>query len=168
MKMPKRQRPPLRLILRAASEIPRAIALGCIPVLLSTETQEQFEKIFEWLLAAPLLVDYYMKLLIAFGVVGVCTYLWRFGSSRHQTVWGAIHRFFGDIGGSLLTAIRTGLGAIMGFMLVWPWMEAKTLTVANYLEMLFLMVVLLGVCVLISILEETLRDPKEISRTGKI
>jgi len=163
----KRKPVPIQFKRRMAREIPRAIALGTIPVLLNAQSTEQFNQIFELLLAAPFLLDYYMWLAAMFFVVGVAQFLVRFRSERHQGWLNSLHRFFADIGGSFLTAIRTGLGAIIGFLLIWRVLEPASITPKDVASTLFWVIFLTALCAGFALLEETLRNPREAARKDK-
>lgn len=82
-------------------------------------------------------------------------------SARYQRWLDAVHLFLGDIGGSFLTAGRTGLGAILGFLTVWHWVEPDSLSAENVIRTLVTVFSLTLLSVMLTLGEETLKDPKQ-------
>lgn len=113
------------------------------------------------LLATPFLMGYYVCLCVAFALAAVFKYKWRFESARHQRWLDALHQFLGEIGGSFLTAARTGLGAILGFLVVWYWVEPDSLSAENVIRTLFIVASLTAVSTMLALGEETFKDPKQ-------
>lgn len=163
----KRKPVPIYFGRRMVREIPRALALGTIPVMLNAQSSEKFNEIFALLLAAPFFLHYYLSLLLAFVIVGLSQFLMRFQSERYQGWLNTLHSFFADIGGSFLTAMRTGLGAIIGFLIIWRVLEPQSITVKAAISTLFFVLLLTVICAAFALLEETLRNPREAARRDK-
>lgn len=151
----------LKLISRSLREVWISFALGGVPVILSSDTSGNFKKMFDLLLTDPELLSYYAVLLIMFGMSAVIQYKWRFNSQRHQDKLFRLHRFLAEIGSSFLTAGRTGLGAIIGFMTVWWWVEPASINVLNFIKTLVYISFLLLFCVFLSIGDDALKNPRQ-------
>ncbi len=157
----KKTRPKLNVVARASRELALAFALGGVPVLLNSESSAQFKAMLDLLLAAPFLMGYYAWLCLAFAVAAIVKYKWRFMSARYQRWLDAVHLFLGDIGGSFLTAGRTGLGAILGFLTVWHWVEPDSVSAENITRTLVMVVGLTLLSVMLALGEEMFKDPKQ-------
>ncbi|WP_024656085.1 hypothetical protein N027_11620 [Pseudomonas syringae USA007] len=157
----KKTRPKLNVVARASRELALAFALGGVPVLLNSESSAQFKAMLDLLLAAPFLMGYYAWLCLAFSVAAIVKYKWRFMSARYQRWLDAVHLFLGDIGGSFLTAGRTGLGAILGFLTVWHWVEPDSVSAENITRTLVMVVGLTLLSVMLALGEEMFKDPKQ-------
>lgn len=157
----KKIRPKLHIVARISRELALAFALGGVPVLLNSESSTQFKAMLDLLLTAPFLMGYYACLCLAFAMAAIFKYKWRFMSARYQCWLDAVHLFLGDIGGSFLTAGRTGLGAILGFLTFWHWVEPDSLSTANVIRTLVMVVSLTLLSMMLALGEETLKDPKQ-------
>lgn len=151
----------LKLMSRSLREVCISFALGGVPVILSSDTSDNFKKMLDLLLTAPELLNYYAVLLLIFGMSAVIQFKWRFNSQRHQENLFRLHRFLAEIGSCFLTAGRTGLGAIIGFISVWWWVEPSSIDVFNLVKTLVYVSFLLFFCVFLSIGEDALKNPRQ-------
>jgi hypothetical protein len=150
---------------RAIREIALAFTLGGVPVILNSETSAQLKATIDLLLAAPFLISYYVALLTLFFTAAIVSFKWRFNSSQNQARLMAIHRFLGEVGGSFLTAGRTGLGAMLGFTVVWHATEPDSLTLKNIVETAWIILCMTALCITLASAEEVLRDPRRSATT---
>lgn len=93
-----------------------AFFIGSLPLL--TTSPEEVSVLVTALLP-PELMAYYVYLLIAFAIVSIFTLRVTFRSFHLIGRSREVHTFFINVGGSLLTACRAALGAMIGDLLVW-------------------------------------------------
>ncbi|PNG32251.1 hypothetical protein A1395_22380 [Pseudomonas protegens] len=117
-------------IRRARGELTYAFFLGTPPVLACTSSKE-VSGLVDALLAAPALMSYYLWLLFAFGFVSIFIFRVTFRAFHLIRRSREVHSFFINIGGSLLTAFRAALGAMMGYLMVWCYRDVESMSVAG-------------------------------------
>ena len=129
-------------------ELFTGVALGAIPVLIYSNTSLELKEITESLLAAEHLIDYAFYLLLIHVVISLIV-------TRHFKTDSAIakinylYRVSTEIGNCFLTIIRTGFGAILGYMVVTALRLPEGMTVLMYFSATFdaLYVLLIASCV---------------------
>ncbi|MFP3995159.1 MULTISPECIES: hypothetical protein [unclassified Pseudomonas] len=155
--------PKFGFIRRARRELTYAFFLGTPPFLACASSQEVSELV-NALLAAPALMSYYLWLLFAFGLVSIFIFRVTFRAYRLIQKSREVHSFFVNIGGSLLTAFRAALGAMMGYLMVWCYRDVESMSVAGTAGVLGYACIALAVCVWLAWTDETLRNPHAVSR----
>lgn len=151
--------------LRTAREISYAFFIGALPVLTCT-TAEEVNALVNTLLAAPPLMKYYLWLLFAFAAVSIFT--WRSTYRSFELIGKSreLHRFFVNIGGSLLMAFRAALGAMIGFLLAWWYRDLEGMSVDGVVSVIGYAMFTLVVSVMLAWTDDVLRDPQAASRAG--
>lgn len=145
----------------SAKEMLIGMVLGGLPVILNAHSAENPKEVLEILLATPFFIYYYGWLFALLMVLGVIIFRWWFHSIKHQGWLVKMHRFVSEVGAGLLTIARTGLGAMLGFMMVWYWVEPSTLNMPNFVQTLLLAVFTSFVCACLSDLDQVLKDPRK-------
>jgi hypothetical protein len=139
------------------SEIFVGFLLGGIPAIANSETRESFKKIFDALLTAEPLITWYGILLLALILLTAFKWKLRFMSNTVQNILVWVLKIAAEVGTSFLTALRTGLGAMLGFMIVWHTAEPETLTLGNWLGLLILFASTLFITGVISLLHDAIQ-----------
>ena len=75
-----------------------------------------------------------------------------------------LHAFFINIGGSLLTAFRAALGAMIGFLIAWCFRDVEEMSAAGVAGAIGYAALTLVVCVGLAWADELLRNPHAVSR----
>lgn len=156
----KRPRPKIHMFRRCMKELVFCFLLGAVPVLAHSESPESLDAIMGGLLASPFFLRYYALLLLLFMMVAVFQFFCRFGNERHQAQLMRLHRLLGEVSSSLVGAIRTGAGAIVGFGIVWNALEPQSLTPPNVFTTLDALGVLIVAAAALAIGEEAAKNPR--------
>ena len=99
------------------NELFTGVALGTIPVLLYSNSPRDLKRITESLLAADHLIDYaFYLLLIHIAISFIITRHFKTDSAIARINY--LYKASTEPGGCFLTIIRTGLGAIVGYIVV--------------------------------------------------
>ena len=72
-------------------------------------------------------------------------------------------RFFVNVGGSLLTACRAALGAMIGFLGVWCYRAVEDVSAGGVYAVISYASLTLMFCIGLAWTDETLRDPHAVS-----
>lgn len=163
MQLNKRLRPKLHMFRRCLMEVVISFLLGAVPVLAHSESAKALKEILDVLLASTFFMYYFAALFLAFMVAALIQYFWRFGNERHQAGLLALHNILGNVGAGFLSAMRTGAGAIMGFLIVWHSLEPETMTLGSVARTVFMVVILIYISAVLALGEEALRDPRGTS-----
>lgn len=147
---------------RAAREVIYALFIGALPLLIST-SPEEVSALVTALLAAPELMAYYVYLLIAFAIVSVFTLRVTFRSLHLIGKSREVHAFFVNVGGSLLTACRAALGAMIGYLGVWCYRAVEDVSAGGVYAVVSYASLTLMFCIGLAWTDETLRDPHAVS-----
>lgn len=148
---------------RALRELVYAFFLGSLPFF-ACKSSKEVSDLVNALLAAPILMSYYLGLLFAFGFVSIFILKVTFRLYHLIRKSREVHSFFVNIGGSLLTAFRAALGAMMGYLMVWSYRDVESMSVAGTSGVVRYAFMTLLVCVWLAWTDETLRNPHAISR----
>lgn len=148
---------------RVRRELTYAFFIGSLPLLACT-TAAEVTSLVNALLAAPQLMEYYVYLLSAFVIVSLS--IWRTTFRKYLFIGKSreLHKFFVNIGASLLTAFRTALGAMIGFLLVWYLRDLDGMSADGTVAVMGYALFTLMVCVLLAWTDEILRNPHGASR----
>lgn len=160
MQLTKRLRPKLHMLRRSLMEIVISFLLGTVPVLAHSESAKALKEMLDVLLASEFFIYYFASLFLAFMVAAVIQYFWRFGNERLQAGLIALHNLLGNVGAGFISVIRTGAGALMGFLIVWHSLEPESLTIRNVAENVFILVSLIFFSAALSLGEEALKNPR--------
>lgn len=148
---------------RVRRELTYAFVIGSIPLMACT-TAVDVNSLINALLAAPQLMEYYVYLLGAFVIASLL--MWRTTFSKYLLIGKSreLHKFFVNIGGSLLTAFRGALGAMIGFLMVWRLHDLDGMSVDGTVAVMGYALFTLMICVLLTWTDEVLRNPHDVSR----
>src|SRR5690606_38566662 len=100
---------------------------------------------------------WYGILLLALILLTAFKWKLRFMSNTVQNILVWVLKIAAEVGTSFLTALRTGLGAMLGFMIVWHTAEPETLTLGNWLGLLILFASTLFITGVISLLHDAIQ-----------
>lgn len=147
---------------RIGRELVYAFFIGSIPTLVSSNASE-LHAMVNTLLTPLVLMKYYMIIVFVFMVVSIIILRARFFSARFHRMLRKIHEFLVNIGGSLLTACRAALGAMIGFLLLWGYQDPESLTMAGVYRTLCYALFTVVICAALAGLDEALRDPHAVN-----
>ncbi len=156
----KRSRPKIRMLRRCVREVVFSLALGTLPVLAHSQSPESLKAILGVLLVAPFFQYYYGCILALFVAVAFFQFYCRFGNERHQAQLMRIHRLLGEVSSSLVGAIRTSTGAIVGFTIVWKALEPQSITLGNVFTTFWALMFLIISSAALAIGEEAAKNPR--------
>lgn len=160
MQLERNEQRPIGMIRRQLRELSVAFVLGGVPVLLNAEPSEQFKDLVATLLAGPFFLNYYAFLFAALMIAACVQFKFRFNSNRYQAWLMDFHRFMVDVGAGFLTAARTGLGVMLGFLIVWHYVEPDSFNVPNFIVITFLTLCLMFSSSALAFGVEIMNDPK--------
>ena len=101
----------------AGRELIIALLLGAVPVFFNSETSYEFQKIVESLLASENLIKHASFLLMLnLFISALLTRHFKTDSAKKKLNY--MHEISSEIGSTFLAILRTGLGAILGFLFV--------------------------------------------------
>ncbi|MGE6320054.1 hypothetical protein ACQKEF_07165 [Pseudomonas oryzihabitans] len=156
----KRTRPEIRMLRRCLKEVVYSVMLGTLPVLAHSQSPESLNAILGVLLASPFFQYYYGSILLLFIAVAFLQFYFRFGNERHQAQLMRVHRLLGEVSSSLVGAIRTGTGAILGFTIVWNALEPQSITLPNVFTTMNALAVLIIASAALALGEEAAKNPR--------
>lgn len=137
-----------------------AFFIGSLPLL--TTSPEEVSVLVTALLP-PELMAYYVYLLIAFAIVSIFTLRVTFRSFHLIGRSREVHTFFINEGGSLLTACRAALGAMIGDLLVWCYLAVDDVSAGGVHAVISYASLTLKFCIGLAWTDEPLRDPHTVS-----
>jgi hypothetical protein len=149
---------------RVLREISYSFVIGAVPTIFSSATASELSDMVKTLLTSPVLMGYYVAILGIFTVVTIISFQMRLRSPSHHRMMRELHAFFVNIGGSLLTAFRAALGAMVGFLLVWAYKDPGTMGVSSVFTTVKYASMTLSICVMLAWMDEILRNPHATSR----
>lgn len=132
------------------------IFLGFIPAIAHSSRGGEFAELTKILLTNEWLTDYYGYLFIVFMVLGALKKLVRFGEEWAQIWMNHIFKFSAEVATSLSTALRTGFGVILGFLLTWRFVEPQTFTSSNLTATIIIATITLMLSAFISYIQAVL------------
>ncbi|WP_152419913.1 hypothetical protein [Stutzerimonas stutzeri] len=139
------------------NEILVGLLLGGIPAIANSGTRESFRKIFDALLTSEPLIAWYGILLLVLLSLTIFKWKFRFMSNLAQSIMIHMLKVAAEVGTSFLTALRTGLGAMLGFMIIWHTAEPETLTIGNWIGLLILFASTLFMTGVVSLLHDAIQ-----------
>lgn len=141
------------------------LVLGTLPILLHSETKDQFIQVKDALLTISFLANYYGALFLAFMFVAGFKKKFNFGAPWATQTLDWVYRFAAEVGTSFSTALRTGFGVMVGFLLVWRYVEPESLTTPNFIQIALLAIITLLASAGFSVTQAfLLSDQRSISR----
>jgi hypothetical protein len=108
----------IALISKLPSEWVLAFLLGTLPILFFSSTQKDVDDIVQGLLAIGPLIEYSTYLTGLYAFVFLVKHGIRFSSDKSIDTFNFIHKIIAEIGTGFLTITRTGLGAILGVLVL--------------------------------------------------
>lgn len=150
----------LQMFRRCLVELLISFVLGTVPVLVHSESAKSLREILGVLLASEFFLYYFASLAAAFAIAALVYGRMNFREGRHQRWLISFHRLLGDVGSSFLGAIRTGAGAVIGFLIMWHTLEPETISASNVIKVIGSAVVLIILSAGLALGEEILKNPR--------
>lgn len=144
----------------ALRELCISFIVGAVPLLLFARTKDEFVPLLKASLTpAPFML--WFALLMAPLAIGalIANYL-NVRAGPSQRAFRNVFSLFSDVAGSMNTAIQLGLGATLGFLILWQSVEPETLTAPNFVGMCVLVIALLLLSTMLSLFLPALRNPR--------
>lgn len=145
-----------RFLRRFKTELIVGFLLGTIPLLLHSTRPSELHSMFQSLLASTQVIDHAVCLLMVYSVVCLHKKLYRLKTDRMRDRFEAIYQVTAEVGTSFLTLLRTGLGAIVGFLVIAPFVEIEPIALSQWLANVVLGVMTLVLSAWVSLLHDFL------------
>lgn len=145
-----------RFLRRFRTELIVGFLLGTLPLLLHSTRSSELHTMFQSLLASTPIIDHAICLLMAYSLVCLHKKLYRLKTDRMRERFEALYQVTAEVGTSFLTLLRTGLGAIVGFLIVAPFMEVEPIALKQWLANVALGVMTLVLWAWVSMLHDFL------------
>jgi hypothetical protein len=120
---------------KISSEIIIATLLGTLPVTIYSVNAKSLDDTVGGLLAIGNLINYAGYLTVVFILATGLRYIFRFSSESAQRNLVAFHRITAELGTCFLTVIRTGLGAMIGILIIAFSTNVITLSPGEYISL---------------------------------
>lgn len=103
---------------KLTTELPLAFLLGTVPVLWFSSSEKDVEIILGGLLASGPLIKYAAYLTILYALIITAKYAIRFSFDSSRDKFRYTYEIISEVGSGFLTITRTGLGAMMGVVIL--------------------------------------------------
>jgi len=141
---------------RFKTELIVGFILGAIPLLVHSTSQAELQAILQSLLASTPIVSHAACLLTIYIAVCIHKKIHRLKSDRMRERFEVIYKVTAEVGTSFLTLLRTGLGAIVGLLMIAPFMEDVPISLNHWLTTLMLCLMTLVFSASVSLLHDFL------------
>ncbi|MGW8462999.1 hypothetical protein [Pseudomonas sp. CLCA07] len=141
---------------RFKTELIVGFILGAIPLLIHSTSQAELQAILQSLLASAPIISHGFCLLTIYIAVCIHKKIHRLKSDRMRERFEVIYKVTAEVGTSFLTLLRTGLGAIVGFLMIAPFMEDVPISLNHWLTTLMLCLITLLFSASVSLLHDFL------------
>ena len=130
--------------------------LGAIPLLVHSTSQAELQALLQSLMACAPIVSHGFCLLTIYIAVCIHKKIHRLKSDRMRERFEVIYKVTAEVGTSFLTLLRTGLGAIVGFLMIAPFIEDVPISLNHWLTTLMLCFMTLVFSASVSLLHDFL------------
>ena len=144
------------MVNKALYEFVIATLLGSLPVAIYATNAKALDSITGGLLASGELINHAGYLIYLYVAATALRYGMRFTSEGIQEKFVAFHNLTTEIGTSFITIIRTGLGAMIGVLVIALSTDIITLTSSDYAGLLGYIFIVLVVSTALAVLHEVL------------
>lgn len=153
--------------LHAVRELCVSFIVGAIPLLLFAKTKEEFAPLLQASLTPEPFLMWYAWLMAPLTLSAILASRLNVRSGPSQRVLRNLYSLFSDVAGSMNTAVQLGLGAALGFMILWQVVEPETLSGTNFVVLCLLVIALLFFSTMLSLFLPVLRDPRRAKQKQK-
>ncbi|QAY84340.1 hypothetical protein CUN61_10205 [Pseudomonas arsenicoxydans] len=119
---------------RFKTELIVGFILGAVPLLINSTNQAELQAILQSLLASAPILNHAGCLLTIYVAVCIHKKIHRLKSDRMRDRFEMIYKVTAEVGTSFLTLLRTGLGAIVGFLMIAPFMDEAPISLNHWLS----------------------------------
>lgn len=145
-----------RFLRRFRTELIVGFLLGTVPLLMHSTRPSELHAMLRALLTSTPVIDHAVCLLLIYSLVCLHKKLYRLKTDRMRERFESVYQVTAEVGTSFLTLLRTGLGAIVGFLIIAPFIEVEPVALKQWLANAVLGIMTLVLSAWVSLLHDFL------------